>query len=200
MVRRYAKRKEQRSVAVYDISNRALLPCRRSARRALSSNPSALCTDDPPPSGGDEPCSACLSVPLGRSPSRCQRQRRSCHFRATSARRRSRRTTVRQYISGSGVRGRRSCSSTASATPATCGRPWLQNSRETIPWWCPTCAAWASPRIPPTATTNARKRPTSGLSSPTWVSIGRPLSGTISAPWSPMPMPPAIPTRPRSWW
>ena len=26
------------------------------------------------------------------------------------------------------------------------------------------------------------------------------LSGMISAPWSPMPMPPAIPIRPRSWW
>jgi hypothetical protein len=37
-------------------------------------------------------------------------------------------------------------------------------------------------------------------SSPTWASIGRSSSGTISAPWSPMPMPPAIPTRPRSWW
>jgi NAD(P)-dependent dehydrogenase (short-subunit alcohol dehydrogenase family) len=50
------------------------------------------------------------------------------------------------------------------------------------------------------ATTSARKRPTSGPSSPTWVSIGRSSSGTISAPWSPMPMPPATPTRPRSWW
>jgi pimeloyl-ACP methyl ester carboxylesterase len=26
------------------------------------------------------------------------------------------------------------------------------------------------------------------------------IVGTISAPWSPMPMPLDIPTRPRSWW
>ena len=101
--------------------------------------------------------------------------------------------TGRRFISGSAVRGRRSCCSTASATPATCGRPWRRSSRGTIPWWCPTCAAWASPRIPPAAMTSARKRPTCGPSSPTWASSGRSSSGTTSAPWSPMPMPPAIP-------
>ena len=53
---------------------------------------------------------------------------------------------------------------------------------------------------PAAAMTSARKRPTSGPSSPIWASSGRPSSGTISAPWSPMPMPPAIPIRPRSWW
>ena len=49
----------------------------------------------------------------------------------------------------------------------------------------------ASPHIPRMAMTSARKRPTSGPSSPKRGSIGRPLSGTISVPWSPMPVPPA---------
>src|SRR5919197_2560342 len=74
-----------------------------------------------------------------------------------------------------------------------------------LSWWCPTGAAWASPRTPPTAMTSARKRPTSGPSAPPWAASGRSASGTVSAPWSPMPMPPALPTRPppvvheRSW-
>src|SRR5262249_2698034 len=51
-----------------------------------------------------------------------------------------------------------------------------------FPWGVPTRAAWAAPRLPPTAMTSARKRPTSGPSAPPWAASGRSSSGTISAP------------------